>query len=79
LKIYADKLEELKKDIIKKYFTIVGPSYKVQKRDLYFKVFTKKKYNYWFEDILEDFVIFFQYDLSSILNRLETIKGKFMC
>lgn len=71
-----DVLEEYKKQVIKKYFKLVGPSYKVQKRDVYFKVFTRKKYNYWFLDLLEQFIKFFQNDLKSILDRLEKIKGE---
>lgn len=69
-------LEEYKKQIIQKYFKLVGASYKVQKKELYFKVFTRKKYNFWFLDMLDEFVKFFQNDISSILKRLEKIKGR---
>ena len=54
---------------------MVGSSYKIQKRELYFKVFTQKKYSYWFLDLLEDFRRFFERDLSSVIERLEKIKG----
>ena len=53
---------------------MVGSAYKVQKRDLYFKVFTQKKYSYWFEELLEDFHIFFKTDLDPIQERLDKIK-----
>lgn len=70
------KLIELKDKVVEQFFKYVGRAYKFQKKNLFYTTFTKKKYNNWYLDLVEDLAQFYKSDLNSIKQRFDEIKGK---